>query len=94
MTTFIKEYSSKSSAVRRAKTLGIKEPIFQVKADGRVALFKQETIVKSGPVQTFRQIFNDNFGSKSWSEIIALAVEAGVKENTAKTYYYKLKAAQ
>ena len=92
MTTFIADYANRSGATRRAKQLGIKDPIITVRADGRVALFKQERVVKGGPVETFRQIFTENYGDKSWSEIIAMAEEAGVNKNTAKTYYYKLKA--
>lgn len=91
MKTFIADYSNRSSAVRRAKQLNLANPVYQENDAGRVELFNQEPQTKRGPVETFRRIFAENFGQKTWSEIIAVARAAGVNQNTAKTYYYKLK---
>jgi hypothetical protein len=46
------------------------------------------------PVAKFREIFEANFGTLGRSEIIKLAVEAGVGKNTATSFYQRLKAAK
>lgn len=90
----INTYAQKSGAARGAKRAGIETPIIEQQADGRWAVFKEvkRTSRKAdGPVAKYRELFAANYGTKSWSEIIKMAVEAGISENTAKTYYYKLK---
>lgn len=102
MMTFIADYATRNNAMRRASQLNIEDPVLKVNDEGRVELFrkekqnKQQTSVeksstKEHPVKVFRRIFAENFGVKSWSEIISIAAAAGVNKNTAKTYYYKLK---
>lgn len=92
----IREYSSRASAMRKAKQIGLKDPVIKNLDDGRVALYRDKVAsapVSSTekPVQRFRELFSKHYGEKSWSEMIELAKENGIAENTAKTYYYKLK---
>ncbi len=96
-------YSSMSSAKRGAERKGVKNPVFEKTADGKVKVSEFVAAVAAtapaftngdGPVAVFKALFEANFGKVKRSELIAKAVEFGVSKNTAATYYQKLKTAK
>ena len=98
----VKVYSSMGSAKRGAVRAGLKNPVFEKTADGKVKVSEFVAAVATapaftngeGPVAVFKALFEANFGKVKRSELIAKAVEFGVSKNTAATYYQKLKTAK
>jgi len=96
-TETFKTYTSLASAKRGAVRGNIVNPIFETLEDGRIAVKFEveapaETVSTVGPIAKYRELFAANYGKLSWSDMIKAAMAVGIKENTAKTYYYKLRA--
>ena len=80
-------YANVGGARRAAKNFGLANWFIKTGDNGRIELW---TGIEK-PIQKYRRIFRENFGEVTWSEMIDLAVENGINQNTAKTYYYTLK---
>lgn len=103
MTTEVKTYASKATAIRGGKRAGLTNPEVAQRADGRwivttstSPLYNAELRVKSKVKSPVRLVWDICFANKtaSRSEIVSKAIAAGVSLNTARTQYQRWREAE